>query len=110
MKIETRKDDRALIVSIEGRMDAVSAPDFEKKCDEWLSQGESVFILNLGGLEYISSAGLRSLLVLGKKLSARKGRVIIASVKDVVKEVFQISGFGSIFAIVESVEAALKQP
>jgi len=110
MKIEARKDSQALIVSVEGRMDAVSAPDFEKRCDEWLSQGESVFVLNLGGLDYISSAGLRSLLVLAKKLSARKGRVIIASVKDVVKEVFKISGFGSIFMIVESVDAALRQP
>jgi anti-anti-sigma factor len=110
MKIETRKDAGALIVSLEGRMDAVSAPDFDKKCDEWLTQGETLFVLNLGGLDYISSAGLRSLLILGKKLMAKKGKVVIASMKDIVKEVFQISGFGSLFPVVESVEAALRQP
>ena len=109
MKIEPRKNDGALIVAVEGRMDAVSAPEFEKRCDEWLAQGESRFILDFGGLEYISSAGLRSLLVLGKKLTAKKGKVVIASLKDVVKEVFQISGFGSIFPVADSVDAALRQ-
>ncbi len=110
MNIEEKKADRALVVSVEGRMDAVSAPDFEKRCDEWLARGETSFILDFNGLEYISSAGLRSLLILGKKLAAKKGTIVIAAMKDVVKEVFQISGFGSIFPIVESVEAALRRP
>jgi anti-sigma B factor antagonist len=107
MKIEGKKDGGRLVVSVEGRMDAVSAPEFDKKCEEWLAAGEVFFIVDFGGLEYISSAGLRSLLVLGKKLSAKKGRVVIAALKDVVKEVFTISGFGSIFTVVESVDAAL---
>jgi anti-anti-sigma factor len=109
MKIDSRKDSGRIVVSVAGRMDAVSAPEFDRKCDEWLAEGTSAFVLDFGGLEYISSAGLRSLLVLGKKLSAKKGKVVIASVKDVVKEVFSISGFGSIFTMVDSVEAALQQ-
>jgi anti-sigma B factor antagonist len=107
MKIEGKQDNGRLVVSVEGRMDAVSAPEFDKRCEDWISAGATVFILDFGGLEYISSAGLRSLLVLGKKLTAKKGRIVIAALKDVVKEVFTISGFGSIFTIVESVEAAL---
>jgi anti-sigma B factor antagonist len=107
MKIDGKQADGRLIVSVEGRMDAVSAPGFDRKCEEWLAAGEVVFILDFSGLEYISSAGLRSLLVLGKKLTVPKGRIVIAALKDVVKEVFTISGFGSIFTIVESVDAAL---
>jgi anti-anti-sigma factor len=107
MKIEGKQDNGRLVVSVEGRMDAVSAPEFDKRCEDWISAGVTVFILNFGGLEYISSAGLRSLLVLGKKLTAKKGRIVIAALKDVVKEVFTISGFGSIFTVVDSVEAAL---
>lgn len=107
MKIEGKQDNGRLVVSVEGRMDAVSAPEFDKKCEDWISAGATVFILDFGGLEYISSSGLRSLLVLGKKLTAKKGRVVIAALKDIVKEVFTISGFGSIFTVVESVEAAL---
>lgn len=109
MKIEGRKDQGRMIVAVEGRMDAVSAPEFDQRCEEWIASGETVFILDFGALEYISSAGLRSLLVLGKKLTARKGKVLIASLKDVVKEVFQISGFASIFTIVDTVETARRQ-
>jgi anti-anti-sigma factor len=109
MNIESRKDKGALIVTIAGRMDAVSAPEFDKRNDEWIGQGETLFILDFQGLDYISSAGLRSILILGKKLSAKKGKLWIVSVRDVVKEVFQISGFGSLFPILESAEAALQQ-
>jgi len=107
MNIEKRKVKDRIIVAVTGRMDAVSAPEFDRMCDEWLAEGTTAFVLDFSGLEYISSAGLRSLLVLAKKLSAKKGQVIIASVKDVVKEVFTISGFGSIFTMADSVEAAL---
>jgi anti-anti-sigma factor len=109
MKIDAKTENGRLIVGVEGRMDAASAPEFDRKCEEWLAAGEVMFVLDFGGLEYISSAGLRSLLVLGKKLSSKKGKVVIASLKDVVKEVFAISGFGSIFTIADSVEAALGQ-
>jgi len=109
MKIDSRKDKNRIVVSVAGRMDAVSAPEFDRKCDELLAEGLTAFILDFSRLEYISSAGLRSLLVLGKKLSVKKGKLVIASVKDVVKEVFTISGFGAIFAMADSVEAALGQ-
>jgi anti-anti-sigma factor len=109
MKIESRTENGVLIVSIEGRMDAVSAPEFDKRCDEYLLQGRNAFILDFRALEYISSAGLRSILILGKKLAARKGTLLIASAKDVVKEIFQISGFGALFPILDSVDAALQK-
>ena len=109
MNIESRKDGNRIVVSVAGRMDAVSAPEFDRKSDELLAEGLTAFVLDFSGLEYISSAGLRSLLVLGKKLSAKKGKLVIASVKDVVKEVFTISGFGAIFTMADSVEAALGQ-
>ena len=109
MNIDGKHENGRVIMTVEGRMDAVSAPAFDKKCEEWIAADAVVFVLDFGGLEYISSAGLRSLLVLGKKLSAKKGKVVIASLKDVVREVFTISGFGTIFTIVESVDAALRQ-
>jgi len=109
MIIEGKKDNGRIIVSVTGRMDAVSAPEFDRCCEDWLAEGLALFVLDFSGLEYISSAGLRSLLVLAKKLTARKGKVVIAALKDVVKEVFTISGFGAIFSIADSVEAALQR-
>jgi anti-sigma B factor antagonist len=109
MIIEGKKEGGRIVVTLAGRMDAVAAPDFDRRCEDWIAEGFSLFALDFAGLEYISSAGLRSLLVLGKKLTARKGRVVIASLKDVVKEVFTISGFGAIFTIVDSIEVALQR-
>jgi anti-anti-sigma factor len=110
MIIEGRKEGGRIIVAVSGRMDAVSAPEFDRQCGAWVTEGANLFILDFSALEYISSAGLRSLLVLGKKLGAGKGRVVIASARDVVKEVFSISGFGSIFPMDDTVEAALQRP
>jgi anti-anti-sigma factor len=110
MTIDGRRDGGRMIVTVAGRMDAVSAPEFDKRCEAWLAEGAGTFIIDFSGLDYISSAGLRSLLILGKKLAPKQGRVVIAAAKDVVKEVFTISGFGSIFPMTDSVASALGRP
>jgi anti-anti-sigma factor len=105
----TGKEKDAVKVSVKGRMDAVTAPDFEKQLGEWMEGGESVFIVDLSELDYISSAGLRSVLAVAKKLKAGGGKIILASLQEAVKEVFEISGFSSIIPIFDSIEAALEQ-
>ena len=109
MEINSRKDKGCLIVSVKGRIDALTAPDFEKSLSECISQGESFLVINLTDLDYISSAGLRSILAIAKVLKAKGGKMIFASLKGTVKDVFKISGFGSIFQIFETEEEALKQ-
>lgn len=109
MIIEGTPENGTVVASIEGRMDAVSTGEFDRKAGEWLTAGTTTFILDLSRLDYISSAGLRSLLVLGKKAAAGKGRVVLAAVKDTVKEIFAISGFDKIFAVEDSVAAALNR-
>jgi len=109
MKIEGTPESGQVVASVEGRMDAVSTGEFDRRTGEWLGSGTTTFILDFSRLDYISSAGLRSLIVLGKKAAGKGGRVVLAAVKDTVKEVFAISGFDKIFAIEESVEAALKR-
>ena len=107
--IDAGREKNAVIITVKGRMDAVSAPDFEKKLGDWIDEGEKNFIIDLGELDYISSAGLRSILATAKKLKAVNGQLFLSTLKDVVKEVFDISGFSSIIPIYESVEAALEQ-
>jgi anti-anti-sigma factor len=109
MEISTRKEKNALIVSVKGRMDAVTAPEFEKHLSDWLSKGENVFLLNFSALEYISSAGLRSILATAKRLKEKQGKILLAGLKGPVEEVFNISGFYSIFKIFDSEEAAFKE-
>jgi anti-anti-sigma factor len=106
MQLNGFKYDEFFVVKVNGRMDAVSAPEFEKSCLEWIQQGESAFIVDLGGLEYMSSAGLRSILVVGKKLKAAGGNISFASLMPDVAHLFSISGFGAMFPVHESLDKA----
>ena len=107
MEIQTRKEKNAAVVSIRGRMDAVSSPQFEKELSELMAEGEKNFIIDLGELDYISSAALRSILVTVKKIEKKEGKLLLSALKDMVKEVFEISGFTAIIPVYESVESAL---
>ena len=107
MEIKTRKEKNAVVVSIKGRMDAVSSPEFEKELSELMAEGEKNFIIDFGELDYISSAALRSILVTVKKIEKKEGKLLLSELKDMVKEVFEISGFTAIIPVYESVESAL---
>ena len=107
MEIRTTKEAKATVVAITGRLDAVTAPEYEKKMQELIGGGDVCFVVDFEALEYISSAGLRVLLVIAKLLKAKSGQVRFAKVAGTVKEVFDISGFGSIFQIDTTVADAL---
>ena len=107
--MQTRKEKVAVVVSVKGRMDAVTAPEFEKNVIDLISKGEKAFVVNLGELDYMSSAGLRSILALAKKLKEREGKIIFAGLRGPVEEVFKISGFSSMFKIFDSEETALRE-
>lgn len=107
MELTNRKEGNALVISVKGRMDAVTSPEFDKAAQTLMGGGESLFILDLTDLDYISSAGLRSILALAKKLKTDGITLHLAALQAAVKEVFDISGFSSIIPISESVEAAV---
>ncbi len=107
MEIEGTKNQNAFVIKVKGRMDAVSTPEFDKKCDEWLNQGEKDVVLDFDGLEYISSIGLRSILVLGKRIKGQNGKLHLCKMNKTVSGVFQMSGFVAIFPVFDSLEEAL---
>lgn len=109
MKIQGTADNGLVVAAVEGRMDAASTGEFDRAAETWLGAEATTFILDFSGLDYISSAGLRSLLVLGKKAAARNGRVVLAAVRETVREIFAISGFDKLFAVEKSVEDALRR-
>jgi len=107
--VKTGKENNAVIVKISGRMDAVTAPEFEKILSAWIDESEKYFVVDLSSLEYISSAGLRSILIIAKKLKAINGKILLAAMEESVNEVFEISGFNSIIPIHDTVQAAVRQ-
>ena len=108
MNIATKKESNALVVTVNGRMDAATSPEFEKSIFEFIAQGEKAFLINLSGLEYISSAGLRSILAAAKRLKEQDGKIVFSGLQGHVKEVFTISGFQGIFKIYDSDAEGLK--
>ncbi len=107
MELDSYKQDKFLIVKAGGRMDATTAPEFEKLCLEWIQEGEATLVVDLAGLEYMSSAGLRSILIVGKKLKSAGGSLSFSSLTPNVAHVFSLSGFGSMFRVYDSLEKAL---
>jgi stage II sporulation protein AA (anti-sigma F factor antagonist) len=107
MEIDIRKEAGATVATMKGRLDAVTAPEYESKINSVVEGGETLLVIDFERLDYISSAGLRGLLVTAKLLKAKQGKVRFANVRGAVKEVFDISGFGSIFQMDDSVAASL---
>ncbi len=106
MEIKIDRQDDIMVLSLSGRMDAVSSPAFDKELERLISESNKRFILDLSALDYISSAGLRSILLVSKRLKQEGGALLLSCLKDMVKEVFDISGFSSIIPIYDTVESA----
>jgi len=105
----TEKAKSAIVVSVNGRLDAQTAGEFMKNMAEPIGRVENHLIINFDALEYVSSAGLRVVLATAKKLEAKKKSVLIVGLKDTVESVFKISGFHMLFKIYDNVETALDQ-
>ena len=97
MTIEIKKNAGEAIVEVAGRLDTMTAPVLEQKIAEE-TQGIKNLVLDLKGLEYISSAGLRVLLGAQKKMQKIGGMKVI-NVCEIVMEVFEITGFVDVLTI-----------
>lgn len=107
MDLQTKTENQAIVVTISGRLDAVTAPAYEKSIRELIDGGNSNFVIDFEQLDYISSAGLRALLLMAKLLKEKGGQVCFASVKGNVRSVFDMSGFTGLFRTENSVAEAL---
>ena len=107
MQFDVTQQNDFYILAISGRMDAVNSSVFDRECTTLFEQGMRNAVVNLSKVEYISSAGLRSILFLAKQLRSEHGEVRFCGLQGMVEEVFTISGFMSMFPIFDSCEAAL---
>jgi len=107
MQISERQEGGITVLSLEGRLDAQSAGGVEETFKKKMEEGASKLLVDLSGVEYVSSAGLRVLLATSKKLNAQGGKLVLCGLKPYVQEVFEVAGFTSIFEILPDVDAAL---
>ena len=104
---EEKKD--ITLFKLDGKFDAVSAPEAEKVIDKVISDGAKKIIINMGKVHYISSAGLRTLLIAAKDIKEEKGKIVICSMSEAVSRVFEISGFSTIFETCDTEAEAVKR-
>ena len=97
MNITKTVEGEKLTVALEGRLDTLTAPELEESLSSAL-EGIKELVLDLSGLEYLSSAGLRILLASQKKMT-EKGGMKVTNVNDVIMEIFEITGFSDILTI-----------
>jgi anti-anti-sigma factor len=99
------------VVAVTGRIDYMNAEDFKSALQPHLANcaaGGDRVVLDLSQLEYVSSAGLRVLMIAAKDVRARKGTLVAVSLQPVVREIFEISRFTLVFDIFDSVQDALR--
>ena len=95
------------VIVITGRLDATNAPSFDAQAAPLLAEAQSRILLDLSGLKYISSAGLRSIIQIIKHTSVSGGRTGIFSVPAPILEIIEISGFQRLLDIYPDRETAL---
>ncbi len=95
------------VIGLSGRLDSVTAPRLERTLGDEVSAGHVRMIVDMSGVEYISSSGLKALVKTWRAARKQGGDVLLASLRPEVAEVFELIGFTQVFGIYPSVDEAL---
>ncbi len=108
MEINQKLESGIVYITIKGRLDADSAAEAERTVNDALGEDGSKLLFDLSALDYLSSAGLRVLLSAAKEIRRRDGKIVLCSLTEFVKEIFEVSGFEALIPIEDSVDSGIK--
>lgn len=106
LEILNERDGDTLILVPEGRIDSSNASAFEREMNNHIDNGEVHLVVDFSRLSFISSSGMRVLLIAAKRVR-RGGKLVLCSMRDSIREIFSISGFDAIITVVKSRQEAL---
>jgi anti-sigma B factor antagonist len=109
MEITEYKKKNSIVLELKGRLDTVTSIDLENKIQELMERPERQLVLDFSQLSYISSSGLRVLLMAAKRLKAVDGKMALVSLNDQNQAVFEIAGFSSVFTVYQSQDEAVNR-
>lgn len=110
VNIHAERRGNVVVIHASGRVDSATAPVFEHALMSALDDGGYQLVVDFAGVDYISSAGLRGLLVAGKRMrTLPNGKLVLCSLREQIRDVFEISGFLGIFSVTASLDAAIAQ-
>ena len=107
MEIIEEEKNSINIFKLNGRLDSNTSQGFETKVFDAISSGSKNMVIDFKDIDYISSAGLRVILKATKALKREEGKIMLCSMQDYVKEVFEIAGFDTFLPIVTTMDEAL---
>lgn len=102
MNIQETENNGIVTLAVEGRLDSNTSEAFEQQLMGKIDTGSRKIIIEFSALDYISSAGLRVLLMAAKRLKAEAGSFALCGLQEHIREVFEISGFLPILTVVEN--------
>lgn len=102
VNVTTERIDDVLSADVEGRIDGSNVVQFEEAVRTAIEDSDRAVVMNFEKLAYISSAGLRAILLTAKSLQNRDAKLLLCSLSDRIREVFEISGFDKILPIHET--------
>jgi anti-anti-sigma factor len=109
MNVTSRRFANAVVLRAEGRLDQDTCVSFTTDLMRFVDEatGGGVIVLDLSGLEYVSSAGLRCFMLASRQAKAHSGKIVVAELQPMVKEIFEISHFNLVFQVFPTVREAL---
>ncbi len=107
MEITKEVKERYIIAIPSGKIDATNSDEFANSLLELLKEKENI-IVNFKDIDYISSAGLRSVLIVAKQTQAKNGKFILCEMKDHIFDIFKITGFTQMLTVVKTISEAIK--
>jgi anti-anti-sigma factor len=99
----------SLVVAPVGRLDSTTSESLERALSAALDGGTRRMVVDFGDVTYISSVGLRVLLVVAKRLRTGRGTLVLCSLGDAVRQVFDLAGFLPLFIVEPTRELAVKR-
>ncbi len=109
MDIIEKTINEIIIFKLNGKLNSNTSPELEDKIFEAIKNESINMILDFEDLDYISSAGLRVIMKTAKNLKQSEGMIVLCSMQDYVKEVFEIAGFDAYLPIASTMDDALNQ-
>ena len=107
LEMTNRSIEDVTVIQLDGKMNTATSSNADAHLSQLIANGSIKLLLNMGGVDYISSSGLRVILANGKKISSSGGKLAFCNLNPSVGEVFRISGFNSIFPVFDTEQDAL---
>lgn len=108
LEIKTLEVEGVTVVAPAGQLDARAAPDFEKEVLKAVGKGAKEVVIDFAALDYVASAGLRVLIMAGKRLQAEGAQLVLCALNPSVQQVFDVAGFTKLFPIHPNRGAAIQ--